>query len=439
MKIAFVVPFAYEIFFHDVEELWNYSDDIEEGYLSKRYTFHINWCRALQIAGMEVTFYHLSYSGKAVKTYFHDCGIKMKRIPTNFRKGMKGISFRLLKELSSDKPDVVYSVAHSLPPVFDMCDLLTIYCHRNGLPLITRNPGADTYNSIFYSYKIYKKRIQNIEKSESKKIVKYVYFSMKAIFTFIKSYSKFKIKQHSLKRNSIIIPHTMEDYNHLLSRFDVDEKRLTFLPKPVDFEIFREIPKDVAAEKTGLDGNLKYILHVSNLYNTKGSEHVINIMPKLLEKFPEIRFIIIGGGPKKKVLEELAENKRISEYIVFAGQVNHSDLVYYYNIADVFVLPTEVFFDEGQPNVILEAIACNTPPISTLIPGPASIIIQDKLGLLVPLCNNKVDINILQLSITKVLDGTFKIDPEERSIFIKKHSFINIGKELKTVIRNKLL
>ena len=111
----------------------------------------------------------------------------------------------------------------------------------------------------------------------------------------------------------------------------------------------------------------KYILQVTNFFDTKGCEKVIEILPKLLKHYPNLKLILVGDGPEKHKLQTLSHEKNLNDYIFFAGYILNSELIYYYNLADVFVLLTDRINDEGEPNVLLESLACNTPVITTNI------------------------------------------------------------------------
>jgi len=320
-----------------------------------------------------------------------------------------------------------------LGPVFDMCDILAFYSKFKNIPLVSRNPGADSYDYIFHSVKALRSQRRTKRLFRRGFTSYYAYLSFKLLYRSARSNIKFFIKKKSLGYTSLIIPQTKSDYYSLKAKFNIKESRLALLPKPVDLNNFFEMSKSEVANKLRFDVTNKYILHVSNLYSTKGCDHIINILNDLNKLWPNIKLLVVGNGPKRKYLEDLASNLNVLSNVIFVGQIDHSDLVYYYNLADVFVLPTRNIQGEGQPNVILESIACNTPPISTNILGPAEIL-QDGLGLLVPMG----DENELLKSIKMVLGGNFSIDAEKRKEFIRTYSIEYVGGEL-NLLFNKII
>src|SRR4051794_34236580 len=70
----------------------------------------------------------------------------------------------------------------------------------------------------------------------------------------------------------------------------------------------------------------------------------------------------------------------MEDHILMAGSRRHSELAEWYNAADVFCLASEM---EGWPNVLLEAMACGLPVISTNVGSASEIVTCEDFGLLV--------------------------------------------------------
>jgi glycosyltransferase involved in cell wall biosynthesis len=424
IRVAFVIPFAFERFFHDVTELNRNPDKFEDEIISKRDTWHFNWCLAMKDAGMEVTVYHISMFGKSPREYRHHTGIKIVSLPANFKtlKTKSEFSIDLLKHIKLDNPEIVFSVTHFLPPIFDMYDLLVFYCKLNKIPIVTRNAHADTYSHIFPLKRI------NKNGNLPRKILRYTYFPVK----ILKRYAKFRIKQLSLKMTSCTLTQTDLDYHNLEKKFRIPASQLKPFPKPVNLDLFYEMRKKDAAAVLAYNADYEYILHISNLFDTKGCEHIINILPDLLQERKNLYLLVIGNGPKLEFLRGLSLKNSVQGNVLFIGQVDHKDLIYYYNVSDVFVLPTEIDV-EGQPNVIIESIACNTFPVSSSLPGPAAIIKQG-LGKLI----DPQNYTQLKKTIVSVLDSELAISQQERKTLLHEYSFQNVGNELR-VLFSKLI
>lgn len=118
---------------------------------------------------------------------------------------------------------------------------------------------------------------------------------------------------------------------------------------------------------------------------TVGSMKPVKNHPLLLRAFakmdrPDARLMLVGTGAGEGALRALTAELGIAQQVIFAGF--HPDPTPFYQTADLFVLSSDY---EGFGNVIVEALACGTPVVSTDCPsGPAEILENGKYGRLVP-------------------------------------------------------
>lgn len=125
----------------------------------------------------------------------------------------------------------------------------------------------------------------------------------------------------------------------------------------------REIETAVPRKFPG-DGKLKLIV-ACRLEKNKGVETVINALPRILEKFPEARLEIVGGGSKINELRALAKRLNLENNIVFYGKIEQKKVLEVMRGAHVFCFPTEA--SEGFPKVVVEALAAGLPVITTRV------------------------------------------------------------------------
>ena len=90
--------------------------------------------------------------------------------------------------------------------------------------------------------------------------------------------------------------------------------------------------------------------------------------------------MLVGEGPEQASLVALADRHGVSKRVTFAGYVPQDQLGPYYRTADLFVLSSD--FD-NSPNVVLEAMACGLPAVSTNVGGAAEYIVPGQGGDLV--------------------------------------------------------
>ncbi|MBL8816153.1 MAG: glycosyltransferase [Planctomyces sp.] len=129
------------------------------------------------------------------------------------------------------------------------------------------------------------------------------------------------------------------------------------------------------------------IVTAGRLNEQKGFHFLIEAIQLLRARLPNksIRLAILGDGPWKEELQSRIRAAGLESSIHLAGF--QSNAAAWYRSADLFVLPSLV---EGSPNVLLEAIVCGTPVISSDCPsGPAEILRGGQLGRLVPPGNSE--------------------------------------------------
>ncbi len=173
------------------------------------------------------------------------------------------------------------------------------------------------------------------------------------------------------------------------------------VPMGVDLSAFSPSKKDDSIRKKHcVDG--EFIFTVGRMAEKKGFKYLIDAMPRILEKLPKAKLVMIGDGPERQRLEEQAKKSGLEKSVVFAGKVTHKELERWYPTADVFVLPSIVTAEgdtEGLGVVFLEAIASGTPIIGSNVGGIPDIIRHNETGLLVP----QKDSSALSEAIIKVL------------------------------------
>lgn len=121
-----------------------------------------------------------------------------------------------------------------------------------------------------------------------------------------------------------------------------------------------------------------------------------------LAQLPSARLMFLGAGAGEDALRALADELGIADRVIFAGF--HPDPTPFYRTADLFVLSSDY---EGFGNVIVEALACGTPVVSTDCPsGPSEILEGGRYGTLVPVGDEQALANAIAAALSK------KHDPE---------------------------
>jgi len=97
----------------------------------------------------------------------------------------------------------------------------------------------------------------------------------------------------------------------------------------------------------------------------KGTGVVIESLPVILNTYPEAKLDIVGDGDALDEFRSIAKSVGVSERIIFHGKLDHAGVVNLLKKADLFCYPTRA--SEGFPKVVLEALACGLPVVSTRV------------------------------------------------------------------------
>jgi glycosyltransferase involved in cell wall biosynthesis len=113
------------------------------------------------------------------------------------------------------------------------------------------------------------------------------------------------------------------------------------------------------------------LLCVARLIKRKGVDYLIRAMPQIISKNKEIRLLIVGEGPEKEKLLDIASSLNVKKHVEFIGKEDHDNMPKIYQNADIFILPS---LNEGMSNTVLEAMASGLPIITTDTGGTKELV-----------------------------------------------------------------
>jgi len=141
------------------------------------------------------------------------------------------------------------------------------------------------------------------------------------------------------------------------------EGRQTYIiHNPIDSSLYYPIPKEEARRRLGKLSTEALILFVGNLIPRKGAHLLIEAAANLKSKGVQFSLLIVGDGPQKAEMERTIRQNELGSVISLEGGKTQADLLYYYNAADIFVLPS---LSESFGLVYIEAMLCGCPVIGT--------------------------------------------------------------------------
>jgi glycosyltransferase involved in cell wall biosynthesis len=139
------------------------------------------------------------------------------------------------------------------------------------------------------------------------------------------------------------------------------------------------------------------ILCVGRLVSAKGQRILIQAAEQLILQGRRIQLRFVGDGPDRRNLEDVVNERGLSEQVRFEGSINQDRIREFYLRADVFALAS---FAEGIPVVLMEAMAMEIPCVATGINGIPELIRDGIDGLLVA----PSDADSLALALTRLMD-----------------------------------
>lgn len=155
-----------------------------------------------------------------------------------------------------------------------------------------------------------------------------------------------------------------DELKDLVIQLGVDRERVRTILNGVDRSRFMLRPVAECRQRLGLPQDRKIVISVGSLVERKGHHELVKIMPELSRAHAVSLYIIGGPGPEGDLSAMLrgmiAERGLTNVHLV--NKVDHGALGDWYGAADLFCLATK---GEGCPNVVLEALACGTPVVST--------------------------------------------------------------------------
>ena len=153
----------------------------------------------------------------------------------------------------------------------------------------------------------------------------------------------------------------------------------------IDVIKFCPLVKSVARAELNIPEDAKVLISVGALVDRKGFHRVIEVLPALVAKYPELIYLIVGGdspeGNIRERLEQQVKTLKLENNVRFLGAYPSEQLKLPLSAADLFVLATA---NEGWANVFLEAMACGLPVITTEVGGNKEVVNNPGLGTVVP-------------------------------------------------------
>ena len=117
-------------------------------------------------------------------------------------------------------------------------------------------------------------------------------------------------------------------------------EKITVIPNAVDLDHFTQRPESdrELLDALQLQGQ-KVIGFIGSFYAYEGLPLLVRAFTRILERVPEARLLLVGGGPDNEKLKQLVKELGLEEQVIFTGRVPHGEVTRYYSLVDIFVYP----------------------------------------------------------------------------------------------------
>lgn len=167
---------------------------------------------------------------------------------------------------------------------------------------------------------------------------------------------------------------------------EFEKKSLVLYPCP-DEDLYTPVDPvflDALRQRYALQGK-KVMLSIGRIEEGKGYTHMVRLLPTLLKRIPNLVWIVIGEGPKRKQMIASIQEKGLHNVVRYLGEVPHQEIKPFYYLADMFALLThpDNGKEEGLGLVFLEAAAAGLPVVAGRSGGVPEAVLHTQTGVIV--------------------------------------------------------
>ena len=165
----------------------------------------------------------------------------------------------------------------------------------------------------------------------------------------------------------------------------IDPARITVIPNAVDIDQFAVggKPDSELKLKLGLGGS-RVLGFIGSFYAYEGLDLLIAALPAILRQMPDVKVLLVGGGPQDAALKRQVMALDLKDRVVFVGRVPHAEVNRYYDLIDVLVYARHPMrlTELVTPLKPLEAMAQGRLMVASDVGGHKELIRDGKTGML---------------------------------------------------------
>jgi PEP-CTERM/exosortase A-associated glycosyltransferase len=161
--------------------------------------------------------------------------------------------------------------------------------------------------------------------------------------------------------------------------------KVTVIPNAVNVESFQlaSPPDPLLQEKWELTGKT-VVGFIGSFYAYEGLDLLLDALPELIRRRPDVRVLLVGGGPQEENLRQQAEQLGVKDHVTFTGRVPHNEVNRYYDLINVLAYPRHPMrlTELVTPLKPLEAMAQGQLFVASDVGGHKELIEHNRTGML---------------------------------------------------------
>jgi len=201
------------------------------------------------------------------------------------------------------------------------------------------------------------------------------------IYPVLRPVTKFLEKRVYPKADAVLA--ITPQYARYIIDMGAAESRVKLLLLPIDTGIFHpSVDCSEVREKWGFGEKDRVVVFIGTLYNFSGLDGFIRQFPRVIERVPEAKLLIVGDGPQRPELEKIITGMGLTKQVIIIGFQPYDTMPQYISLATVCINPflnTDATRDIF-PGKIVQYVACGRATVATPLPGITTLLPGESHG-----------------------------------------------------------
>jgi glycosyltransferase involved in cell wall biosynthesis len=252
---------------------------------------------------------------------------------------------------------------------------------------------------------------------------------------------KKRMRRHFFIHASKIVVVAQGIKDALVTDYKLPLGKIVVIPNGANLDLFRGMDKMRCRQDLGLNMYKKYICFTGNLAPWQDLKTLIEAAPRIIEKIPDVTFLIVGDGMMRNKLEATANKLNFADKFIFTGWVSHNDVPKYINSSEVCIVPLIMEVDKiigpspfkiyGSPQKLYEYLACEKPIVAFAIDG-LDFVEERNLGFIVP-SNNPTELGEALIKLLMNEELAKEMGTNGRRYVVESHSWLGVAQRISEI------